>query len=151
MGAFAAVSLASSIATTPASAIDAQLSNGYFATTSSATTSTSTLLAAKVVKEGIYREYEIDLPDEQQLDDAKSTFKSAKETKSKKGTFLVVCVVCDEMLSCFCVLYVNYLVACDAQHTSRSIASARQVHGIAFHSCSGILHHSHGAIFLVCS
>ena len=108
MGAFAAVSLASSIATTPASAIDAQLSNGYFATTSSAaTTSTSTLLAAKVVKEGIYREYEVDLPDEQQLDDAKSTFKSAKETKSKKGTFFT----CVWFLSSLC-LYATLLSGC---------------------------------------
>ena len=102
MGAFAAVSLASSIATTPASAIDAQLSNGYFATTTAAsvTTSSSNLLAAKVVKEGIYREYEVDLPDEQQLDDAKSTFKSAKETKSKKGTFMLFRVEVADLFVC---------------------------------------------------
>ena len=102
MGAFTAASLASGIATTPASAIDAKMFPnaqydqlvvvGVAPTTSkytsmSITTGSSTnWLAAKVVKEGMYREYEVDLPDEQQYDDAKSTFKSAKETKSKKGT-----------------------------------------------------------------
>jgi hypothetical protein len=37
-----------------------------------------------VIREGIYGEYEVDLPD-QVYDDARSTFKPAKETKSKKG------------------------------------------------------------------
>jgi hypothetical protein len=76
MGAIVAASLASGIATTPASAIDYQL--GSFGST--------TVVAEKVIREGLYREYEVELPDQQQLDDAQSTFKSAKETKSKKGT-----------------------------------------------------------------
>lgn len=47
--------------------------------------STSTMVAEKFVREGIYGEYEVDLV--QTYDDARSTFKSAKETKSKKGEF----------------------------------------------------------------
>jgi len=42
-------------------------------------------LSEKVIREGVYGEYEIDVPD-QVYDDARSTFKSAKETKTKKGT-----------------------------------------------------------------
>jgi hypothetical protein len=45
------------------------------------------VLAEKVIREGVYGEYEIDLP-EQKYDDARSTFKSAKETKTKKGTWI---------------------------------------------------------------
>ena len=46
--------------------------------------SSSTVVAEKVVREGVYREYEIDVAP-QQYDDARSTFKAASETKSKKG------------------------------------------------------------------
>jgi len=46
--------------------------------------SSSTMVAEKVVREGVYREYEVDVAP-QQYDDARSTFKAAKETKSKKG------------------------------------------------------------------
>lgn len=46
--------------------------------------SSSQTVAAKVIREGVYGEYEVDLP-EQVYDDARSTFKAAKETKSKKG------------------------------------------------------------------
>ena len=49
--------------------------------------SSSTIVAEKVVKEGLYRDYEIDVT-EATTDDARSTFKSAKETKSKKGTWI---------------------------------------------------------------
>lgn len=48
--------------------------------------SSSQVVAEKVIREGIYGEYEVDLP-EQVYDDARSTFKSAKETKTKKGKF----------------------------------------------------------------
>ena len=48
--------------------------------------SSSQVVAEKVIREGIYGEYEVDLP-EQVYDDARSTFKSAKETKTKKGMF----------------------------------------------------------------
>ena len=44
----------------------------------------STLISEKVVREGIYGTYEADLT--QTYDKAESTFKGAKETKSKKGT-----------------------------------------------------------------
>lgn len=73
VGAFAAFTIASSAIMTPppADALPA------FPTQ---------VLAEKVVREGVYGEYEIDLP-EQKYDDARSTFKSAKETKTKKGTY----------------------------------------------------------------
>jgi hypothetical protein len=50
--------------------------------------SSSQMVAEKVVREGIYGDFEYDLP-EQTYDDARSTFKSAKETKSNKGTSLI--------------------------------------------------------------
>ena len=80
VGALVAASIASSIATAPAASattMDTQFAG-----------SGSFVVAERVVREGIYREYEIDLPDQQEVDDAKSTFKSAKETKSKKGKCL---------------------------------------------------------------
>jgi len=43
----------------------------------------STIVSEKVLREGLYREYEVDI--EQTVDDARSTFKPASETKSKKG------------------------------------------------------------------
>ena len=46
----------------------------------------SQVVAEKVIREGVYGEYEVDVPN-QVYDDARSTFKSAKETKTKKGTF----------------------------------------------------------------
>lgn len=45
----------------------------------------SSLIAERVTREGLYKEYDVDLGD-QQYDDARSTYKSAKETKTKKGT-----------------------------------------------------------------
>lgn len=45
----------------------------------------SSLIAERVTREGLYKEYDIDLGD-QVYDDARSTYKSAKETKTKKGT-----------------------------------------------------------------
>lgn len=72
MGAFAAMTIASNVMVAPAQAIDA------FAVGPS-----STILSEKVVREGLYKDYEVDLV--QTRDDAESTFKSAKETKSKKG------------------------------------------------------------------
>ena len=52
---------------------------------SSSIVSSTQTVAAKVVREGIYGEFSYDMPD-QKYDDARSTFKAAKETKSKKGT-----------------------------------------------------------------
>ena len=47
--------------------------------------SSTNMVAEKVVREGLYGEYEVDVTP-QKYDDARSTFKGAKETKSKKGT-----------------------------------------------------------------
>ncbi len=46
--------------------------------------SSSNNVAVTEVRQGVYKEYEIDVTP-QQTDNAESTFKSAKETKSKKG------------------------------------------------------------------
>lgn len=71
-GAFAAFTIASSVLTVP------------IADAMAPTFSSSQVVAEKVTRQGVYREYDIDLPD-QKYDDARSTFKAAKETKSKKG------------------------------------------------------------------
>ena len=73
MGAFAAVTLATNTMVMPVDAMDM-----------SATAFPTTIVAEKVTREGLYRDYEVDLV--QEVDDARSTYKSAKETKSKKGT-----------------------------------------------------------------
>jgi hypothetical protein len=44
----------------------------------------SNVIAEKEIRQGIYKEYEIDV-NPQSYESAESTFKSAKETKSKKG------------------------------------------------------------------
>jgi hypothetical protein len=56
------------------------------------------VIAAKVVREGVYGEYEVDIT-EQKYDDARSTFKSAKETKTKKGT-CAACGTLDDVSVC---------------------------------------------------
>ncbi len=45
--------------------------------------SSTQVVAEKVVKQGLYQDYTVEV--EQEYDSAKSTFKSAAETKSKKG------------------------------------------------------------------
>lgn len=45
--------------------------------------SSSNVISEKVTRQGLYREYDVDV--NQEVDDARSTFKEAKETKSKKG------------------------------------------------------------------
>lgn len=72
MGVFAAMTISGSVLTTVPEAVDAFMP------------STTTMVAEKVIREGIYKEYEVDVQP-QQYDDARSTFKPAKETKSKKG------------------------------------------------------------------
>jgi hypothetical protein len=78
-GAFAAATIASSTLTAPlpADAFDNQF-----------TFSSTTVVAEKVTREGLYGEYTVDI--EQKYDDARSTFKEAKETKTKKGRSRVV-------------------------------------------------------------
>lgn len=74
--AFTAATIASSAFTPMAQAVD------Y---TSLPNFGTSQILAEKVIREGLYRDYEVDIV--QQYDDPRSTFKEAKETKSKKGKY----------------------------------------------------------------
>jgi hypothetical protein len=81
--AFAAAFIASSVLTNPLPA-HAVISP----TSDTAIYSTTQTVAAKVVREGIYGEFEYDLPD-QKYDDARSTFKAAKETKSNKGQYRI--------------------------------------------------------------
>jgi hypothetical protein len=71
VGAFAAITIATSTLSAPA-AVDAFVP------------SSSTMVAEKVIREGVYRDYEVDVQP-QQFDDARSTFKPAKETKTNKG------------------------------------------------------------------
>jgi hypothetical protein len=62
----------------------------------------SSLIAERVTREGLYKEYDVDLGD-QVYDDARSTYKSAKETKTKKGMKdNILCVV--GRLSCLWLL-----------------------------------------------
>lgn len=58
----------------------------------SMTTASSLVLAKKEIRQGLYQEYEVDVPD-QVYDDARSTFKSAKETKSKKGKYTALLAI----------------------------------------------------------
>lgn len=73
----AAASIASALVIGPmADAVDMAMDTPSFGS--------SSLVAERVTREGLYREYDVDLGD-QEYDDARSTYKSAKETKSKKG------------------------------------------------------------------
>lgn len=82
-GAFAAATIAASVLSWNPPPADASF----------AAFSSSQVVAEKVIREGIYGEYEVDLPD-QVYDDARSTFKSAKETKTKKGKFVILQRLC---------------------------------------------------------
>ena len=48
--------------------------------------SSSNVVAVKETRQGVYGSYDVELT-EQTVDDARSTFKAAKETKSKKGKY----------------------------------------------------------------
>jgi len=52
----------------------------------------TTLVSVKTVREGVYGEYALEVP-VQVTDDARSTFKSAKETKSKKGKYTAILAI----------------------------------------------------------
>merc|ERR1712071_721176 len=52
--------------------------------------SSSTVVSEKVVRQGLYK-YEVDIV--QEVDDARSTFKEAKETKSKKGKYTAIIAI----------------------------------------------------------
>ena len=73
MNAMAAFAIGSSVLTTPVVADAMDMS--VFSSTQ--------VVAEKVTKQGLYQEYTVEV--EQEYDSAKSTFKSAAETKSKKG------------------------------------------------------------------
>ena len=78
-GAFAAFTIASSAFHIPAAeAADYQMAPTFTSTT---------ILAETETRQGLYRDYEVDV-EGQKYDDARSTFKDAKETKSKKGSYM---------------------------------------------------------------
>ena len=78
---FAALTIASNIGAADASTILSATDDFYMQQQQQFP---STLVSEKVTREGVYGTYEVDLV--QEYDDARSTFKPAKETKSKKGT-----------------------------------------------------------------
>jgi len=51
----------------------------------------SIVVSEKVIREGLYQDYEVDLV--QEYDDARSTYKPAKETKSNKGKYTSILAV----------------------------------------------------------
>jgi len=79
MNTMAAIAIGSSVLSTPvvADAIDMPL----FSSTN----------VVSVTKQGLYQDYEASV--EQEYDNAKSTFKSAKETKSKKGKYTAILAI----------------------------------------------------------
>ena len=77
-GTFAAAAIGASVLSNPLPA-DAASTMADFPFSS------SNVIAEKVVRQGLYSDYEVEI--NQEVDDARSTFKSAKETKSKKGKF----------------------------------------------------------------
>jgi hypothetical protein len=79
-GAFAAFTIASSVMTAPPAA---DATPAFF--------SSSNMVAEKVIRQGMYEDYEVDLV--QSVDDARSTFKPAKETKSKKGKYTALIAI----------------------------------------------------------
>merc|ERR1719223_1409364 len=54
--------------------------------------STTNIVAVKESREGLYGSYEVDVT-EQSYDDARSTFKPAKEVKSKKGKYTALIAI----------------------------------------------------------
>ena len=84
LSSFTAFTLASNALLTPMLPADA-------ATPTSFIGSSSTIVAEKVTRTGLYKDYEVDLV--QETDDARSTFKEAKETKSKKGKYTAILAI----------------------------------------------------------
>jgi hypothetical protein len=74
---FAALTIGSSVLTSPIIADAVETQPFMFSSTN--------IVAEKVVRQGMYQDYEVDIV--QSVDDASSSFKSAKETKTKKGTY----------------------------------------------------------------
>lgn len=63
-----------------------------FDVSTTSTSFNSMMLAEKVTREGVYGEYSVDVVP-QKYDDARSTFKSASETKSKKGKYTALLAI----------------------------------------------------------
>jgi len=82
MNTMAAIAIGSSVLSTPivADAVDMSVF------------SSTNIVAEKVTKQGLYQDYEVDDVG-QEYDNAKSTFKSAKETKSKKGKYTAILAI----------------------------------------------------------
>jgi hypothetical protein len=81
MNTMAAIAIGSSVLSTPIAADAVDMS--VFSSTN--------IVAEKVTKQGLYNEYEADV--QQEYDNARSTFKSAKETKSKKGKYTAILAI----------------------------------------------------------
>lgn len=79
---FAAATIASSALMPAADAADFAVPNF----------GSNNVVAVKEIRQGEYREYEVDVTP-QKYDSAESTFKSAKETKSKKGKYTALLAV----------------------------------------------------------
>lgn len=84
MTSFTALTIASNVLSAPFLAAEAVEPVSFFG-------SSSTIVAEKVVREGLYKDYEVDIV--QDVDDARSTFKAATETKSKKGKYTALLAV----------------------------------------------------------
>jgi len=129
----AAASIASALVIGPmADAVDMAMDTPSFGS--------SSLVAERVTREGLYREYDVDLGD-QVYDNADSTYKSAKETKSKKGKN---CSYLSHKSSL--LLYCFLTLLC----SNNLLSFHRKIHCSYCCSRRWFLHHSHGSIFLVC-
>lgn len=104
MAAFAAISISGSTLTVVPEAVDAFVP------------SSTTMVAEKVIREGIYREYEVDVQP-QQYDDARSTFKPAKETKSKKGKQMDLCQSTIKKLTLGVSSFCSREIHCTSRHS----------------------------------
>lgn len=94
--------------------------------------SSTVVVAEKVIREGVYREYEIDTTP-QKYDDARSTFKAASETKSKKGMSLLRKVL-------FHLWEKSYLSLQSQAYTSLCFFIGRQIYGSFGYSYCWQLH-----------
>jgi len=83
VGAFAALTIASNVFSPTVSQAFELRQNAF--------DSSSTVISEKVIREGLYNDYEVDTT--QQYDDARSTFKGKAETSKKKGKYTALLAV----------------------------------------------------------
>ena len=132
----AAASIASALVIGPmADAVDMAMDTPSFGS--------SSLVAERVTREGLYREYDVDLGD-QEYDDARSTYKSAKETKSKKGKIWMKL----GSLSSACTILQTFSPV--LHYSNLFLSLHRKIHCSYCCSRRRFFHHSHGSILLVC-